>query len=46
MPKKREVGKEGKILSMGILLLYVDGVCEGVYASNVLVHTDSDSDGL
>ena len=38
--------KERKRFLRGLSGNYVDGVCEGVYASYVLVNIDSDSDCL
>ena len=46
MPKKREEGKEEKSILRGLSSYHVDGVCEGVHASHVLVNIDSYSDSL
>jgi hypothetical protein len=46
MSKKREEGKERKNFLRGLSGNYVDGVCEGVYASHVQVNIDGDSDRL
>jgi hypothetical protein len=46
MPKKRVEGKEGKNFLRGLSGNYVDGVCEGVHASYVLINIDSQCDRL
>lgn len=45
MPKKRGKRKREKLLR-GLSSNHVDGVCEGVYASHVLINIDSHSDSL
>ena len=48
--KKREEGKEEETSYVaclrGLCCYYVDGVCEGVYASHVLVNIDSHGECL
>jgi hypothetical protein len=45
MPKKREK-ENGKYPTRGLSSNHIDGVCEAVYASHVLVHIDGDSNHL